>query len=114
VGGKPLRPGVYVLRLRAVDRAGNRSSRTRGVRVRLRYVDVIPDRVRVRAGKRFRVHVVTDAVSYRWLFAGRRGRGTKRLLVLRAPEEPRGYKLYVVVGTQAARADVVVAAPPAP
>ena len=112
VNGKPLRPGVYLVRLRAVDRAGNRSTRTRGVRVRLRYVEVIPERVRVRAGKRFGVHVATDAISYRWLFAGKRGTGTTRILRLRAPAEPRRYTLYVVVGRAAAKADVVVTAAP--
>jgi hypothetical protein len=55
--------------------------------------------------------VLTDAESYRWLFAGRRGVGTREVLVLRAPDEPGTYNLYVTVAGRAARAEVVVTAP---
>ena len=40
MNGRPVRPGVYELRLRAFDRAGNRSRRTRAVPVRVRYVEL--------------------------------------------------------------------------
>ena len=109
--GEPVRPGMYELRLRAIDRAGNRSLRTRAVLVRVRYVELSRERIEAVAGKRFSVRVRTDADSYRWLFAGRRGVGRRQVLVLRAPDEPGPYTLYVTVGGHAARAAVDVRAP---
>jgi hypothetical protein len=111
VDGRAVRPGMYEIRLRAVDRAGNRSLRTRAVPVRVRYVELSRERIEVGAGRRFSLRVRTDADSYRWLFAGRRGTGERQVLVLRAPEEPGTYSLYVRVGTRAARAEVVVSPP---
>jgi FlgD Ig-like domain len=111
VNGRTVAPGTYELRLRAVDRAGNRSMRTRAVAVRVRYVELSRDRIEVVADKRFSVRVRTDAESYRWLFAGRRGVGRREVLVLRAPETPGAYSLYVTVGGRAARAAVDVVAP---
>jgi hypothetical protein len=111
VNGKVVRPGIYEIRMRAVDRAGNRSLRTRAVPVRVRFVELGRDRIEVGAGRRFSVRVLTDARSYRWLFAGRRGVGRREVLVLRAPEEPGTYALYVTVGGRAARAEVEVTAP---
>ena len=111
VNGRVVRPGTHEIRLRAVDRAGNRSVRTRAVPVRVRFVELSRDRIEVGVGKRFSVRVLTDAPSYRWLFAGQRGGGRREVLVLRAPEEAGSYTLYVTVGGRAARADVVVNAP---
>ncbi len=111
VNGRVVRPGVYEIRLRAVDRAGNRSVRTRAVPVRVRFVELSRDRVEVDAGRRFSVRVLTDAPSYRWLFAGRRGTGERTVLVLRAPDEAGTYALYVSVGGRAARAEVEVTPP---
>jgi hypothetical protein len=111
VNGRVVRPGIYEIRLRAVDRAGNRSVRTRAVPVRVRFVELSRDRIEVAAGKRFSVRVLTDATTYRWLFDGRRGTGTRQVLVLRAPEETGTYSLYVTVGGHAARAEVVVTEP---
>ena len=88
IGGRPVRPGLVRDPLRAVDRAGNRSVRTRAVLVRVRYVELSRERIEVVAGKRFSVRVRTDARSYRWLFAGKRGEGRRQVLVLRAPETP--------------------------
>lgn len=110
IDGRVVRAGVYEIRMRAVDRAGNRSVRTRAVAVRVRFVELSRDRIEVGAGRRFSVRVLTDASSYRWLFAGRRGVGRREVLVLRAPEEPGSYALYVRVGTHAVRADVEVTA----
>ena len=109
VNGDVVRPGTYEIRLRAVDRAGNRSLRTRAVPVRVRFVVLSRDRIQVGAGKRFSVRVRTDATVYRWLFAGERGAGRREVLVLRAPEEPGEYTLYVTVGgrADAARVDVL-------
>jgi FlgD Ig-like domain len=111
VNGRVVRPGLYEIRLRAVDRAGNRSMRTRAVPVRVRFVELSRDRIEVAAGKRFSVRVFTDATSYHWLFAGRRGVGRRQVLVLRAPEDVGTYTLYVTVGDRAARAEVDVVAP---
>ncbi|HXG75708.1 MAG TPA: hypothetical protein VNJ53_03980 [Gaiellaceae bacterium] len=111
VRGRPVRPGRYELRVRAVDRAGNRSRSSRPLAVRVRYVELGRERIRVLPGRRFRVRVDADAAGYRWLFAGRRGRGRTPLLRLRAPAEPGRYTLYVVVGRHADRAEVVVARP---
>lgn len=108
VNGSVVRPGTYEIRLRAVDRAGNRSVRTRAVTVRVRFVELSRERIEVVAGRRFSVRVLTDAPSYRWLFAGRRGVGTREVLVLRAPDEAGPYNLYVTVGGRAARAEVDV------
>ncbi|HSI97215.1 MAG TPA: hypothetical protein VK926_02550 [Gaiellaceae bacterium] len=114
IDGRPVRPRVYELRLRAIDRAGNRSARTRAVTVRVRYVQLSRERIEVVAGRRFSVRVLTDAVSYRWRFAGRTGRGRSEVLSLRAPDEPGTYSLYAVVGEWADRAVVVVTEPPPP
>jgi len=114
VNGRTVAPGLYEIRLRAADRAGNRSTRTRAVPVRVRFVALSRERIEVVAGKRFSVRVLTDAASYRWLFAGERGVGRRQVLVLRAPETPGAYALYVTVGGRAARTPVDVIAPPTP
>jgi hypothetical protein len=111
VDGKPVRPGTYEIRLRAFDRAGNRSARTRAVPVRVRYISFVRDSVEAVAGRRFGIGVSTDATSYRWLFDGQRGRASSRRLVLRAPDEPGTYALYVAIGRFADRAEVIVSAP---
>lgn len=110
VDGRPVRPGTYEIRLRAIDRAGNRSARTRAVEVEARYVELSRERIEVAAGKRFSVRVLADALSYRWLFAGEKGSGRRQVLVLRAPETPGTYFLYVSVAGRADRAEVVVSA----
>ena len=110
IDGRTVPPGSYEIRMRAVDRAGNRSVRTRAVPVEVRFVGLSKERIEVAAGKRFSVRVLTDARSYRWLFAGRRGVGTRQVLVLRAPEEPGSYALYVITDGHAAKAMVEVAA----
>ncbi len=114
IGGKPVPPGDYEIRLRAFDRAGNRSTRTRPVVVRVRYVEFVRDRVEVVAGQRFGIGVDTDADVYRWLFDGQRGKFRRRVLVLRAPETPGTYAVYAIVGRWADRAEVIVTEPPAP
>jgi hypothetical protein len=74
----------------------------------VRFVELSRERIEVVAGKRFSVRVRTDADSYSWLFAGERGTGRRQVLVLRAPETPGAYTLYVTVGGRAARAGVDV------
>ena len=95
VNGRPVRPGTYEIRLRAFDRAGNRSSSRRIIPVVTRYIELARERIEVVAGRRFSVRVFSNAVSYRWLFAGERGIGRRQVLVLRAPETPGSYRLYV-------------------
>jgi hypothetical protein len=112
IAGRPVRPGTYEIRLRAFDRAGNRSARTRAIEVRVRYVELSRDRIEVVAGRRFSVRISTDALRYRWLHDGRRGTETHRVLRLRASEEPGEYALYVTVGRFSDRADVIVTEPP--
>ncbi len=112
VNGRPVRPGTYGIRLRAFDRAGNRSSSRRMIPVVARYIELTRDRIEVVAGKRFSIRVLTDAVSYRWLFAGERSVRRKRVLVLRAPETPGMYRVYVSLrGRFADNAEVVVTEP---
>lgn len=111
MGGRAVRPGSYGIRLRAVDRAGNRSASTREIPVRVRYVELRRERIEVVAGRRFSVRVSTDALVYRWLFAGERGLGRAEVLVLRAPETPGMYMLYVSVRGRADKAEVVVTEP---
>jgi hypothetical protein len=74
----------------------------------VRYAELSRHRVEVVAGKRFSVRVRTDARSYRWLFAGEKGAARRQVLVLRAPDTPGTYSLYVSVGGRADRAEVVV------
>ena len=112
VNGRPVRPGTYEIRLRAFDRAGNRSSSRRNIAVVVRYIELARERIEVVAGRRFSVRVLSDAVSYRWLFAGERGVGRRQVLVLRAPETPGSYRLYVSLrGRFADSVEVVVTEP---
>jgi hypothetical protein len=111
VNGKPVRPGLYEVRLRAFDRAGNRASSRRRITVRVRYVALTRDRIEVVAGRRFSVRVSTDAPSYRWLFAGERGTERRAVLLLTAPDAPGTYRVYVSVGPFADSAEVVVTEP---
>jgi flagellar hook capping protein FlgD len=109
--GEPLRPGRYRLQIAAEDRAGNVSRRAPAGTVRVRYIELARNVVRARAGLRFGVGVSTDAPNYRYRFAGRRGVRGGRFLVLRAPEQPRRYRLYVRANRHADSALVVVRAP---
>jgi len=112
VNGQPVRPGTYEIRLRAFDRAGNRSSSRRIIPVVARYIELARERIEVVAGKRFSVRVLTDAVAYRWLFAGAHAIRRKRVLVLRAPKTPGTYRVYVSLrGRFADSAEVVVTEP---
>jgi hypothetical protein len=113
VNGRPVPPGTYEIRLRAFDRAGNRSSTRRVIPVVVRYIELTRERIEVVAGQRFSIGVLTDALSFRWVFAGERGVGRRRALVLRAPETPGTYTVFVSLrGRFADSAEVVVTAPP--
>jgi hypothetical protein len=112
--GRTVRPGIYEIRLRAIDRAGNRASSRRRVRVLVRFVALTRERVEVEPGQRFALGVLTDAERFRWRFAGLAGRQSGNVLGLTAPEEPGEYRVYVRVGRHADAADVIVTAPEAP
>jgi hypothetical protein len=108
VNGRMVRAGKYGIRLRAFDRAGNRSSTKGVVSVVVRYVQLSRVRVEVVAARRFSVRVSTDALTYRWIFAGERGIARRRVLLLRAPERPGRYRVLVAVRGRADSAVVVV------
>lgn len=100
--------GPYRISGAGVDQAGNTSDRTGEYFAHVRYVSVAPKVKLVRPTQRFGIRVATDAVSYRWRFAGGRGVAKGRRLVLRAPRKPGFYTLFVEVDGHAARATVAV------
>lgn len=106
-GGRSLPRGTYRLILVAEDEAGNSSVRVPSGTVRIRYVELVPRVVRVRARSSFRVSVDTDARSYEWRFAGRRGVAHGPVLALRA-RTPGRYGLVVEVRGHRARTVVVI------
>jgi hypothetical protein len=98
VNGVPLPQGTYTLRLGAVDLAGNASGPKKSVPivVRVRYIELVRHRIAsITAGTRFGVRVGTDAKSYAWRLAGKAGRSSGGLLVVRAPSSPGRYRLVV-------------------
>ena len=107
LGGRPVRPGRYELTVAAQDTAGNVSREPARLAVRVRYIELARETIRARARLRFGVRVDTDARSYSWLFAGRTGRSSERLLVLRAPRAGR-YRLFVEANRHADSARVLV------
>jgi flagellar hook capping protein FlgD len=102
------RRGVYDLRLTAVDAAGNKGRPTRTSTVRIRYVAVTPETIRVRPGRRFSIRISTDAKRYSWRFARRRGSARVRTLALRAPKQPGRYAFVAVVSGRRDSSLVVV------
>ena len=105
--GMPTKPGVYRLRLRAIDQAGNRGPRTRVFTVQIRYIILGRQVIRARAGGRITVRVSTDARFYYWRIGPRRGRVRSRLLSI-AAGAPGRYQLVVSERGHKARALVVV------
>ena len=105
--GMPTKPGVYRLRLRAIDAAGNPGPRTRIFKVRIRYIELGRHVIRARAGGRIVVLVSTDARLYDWRIGSRHGRVRNRLLSI-AAGAPGRYQLVVSERGHKARALVVV------
>jgi FlgD Ig-like domain len=97
VGGESVRPGIYALSIGAVDDAGNvtPAAGRKQVTVIVRYLDLVPHVVRVRAGARFAVVVETGAPKYTWRLGKRQGSGRKALLKLTAPGAKGTYRLVV-------------------
>ena len=105
--GMPTKPGLYRLRLRGIDQAGNSGPPTRAFTVRIRYIELARHVIRARAGGKIVVGVSTDARSYYWRIGSRRGRVRSRRLVLAAGAAGR-YQLVVSERGHKARALVVV------
>jgi hypothetical protein len=77
--GRPLPAGRYVVALQAQDRAGNVSTPSAGVVVRVRYVELAAEVVRARRGGVLRFGVLTDAQEFAWTLF-RRARARRPLL----------------------------------
>ena len=112
LGGRPLRAGKYVLSVGARDVAGNETPAAdrKQVTVTVRYVELTPARLTVRAGTRFTVHVETAAKRYTWRLGHRHGSHRRKRLRLRAPTTPGTYRLVVSEGGQSKTAVVRVRA----
>ena len=109
-GGRALRrlpAGRYLLRLRALDLAGNVGPPTRAFAVWVRYIDVRPHVVRVRSGARFSVRVRTDAVRYTW-HLGSRGKVARRAVLTIRAGAPGRYTLRIAANGHVARVLVLV------
>jgi len=104
----PVRPGMYVLRASAQDRAGNRSKPYVFAIVQVRYVALARHRIVVAPGKRFFLRVSTDAPTVSWQLHGRSGVARAGTLRLRAPKTAGVYHLYVTAAGHSASATVVV------
>jgi hypothetical protein len=107
--GKPLTPGRYVLAAAAQDVAGNRSTGFPFAIVQVRYVQLARSRVVVRPGGKFAIRVSTDHPTVSWYLRGRSGVQRRGTLHFRAPRKAGVYRLYVTVGSHAAKCAVVVA-----
>jgi hypothetical protein len=105
--GMPTKPGVYRLRLRAIDEAGNLGPPSRAFTVRIRYIELGRHVIRAKTGATFAVRVSTDARAYYWRIGPRHGQVRSRRLVL-AAGAPGRYELVVSERGHKARALVVV------
>jgi FlgD Ig-like domain len=105
--GMPTTPGLYRLRLQAIDQAGNLGPPTRVFTVRVRYIELARRVIRARPGGRIVVRVSTDAHFYYWRIGARHGRVRSRQLVL-AAGAPGRYWLVVSERGHRAAAQVVV------
>ncbi len=102
-------PGTYRLTLIARDIAGNISSPSHAVTIRIPII-VLPLRVHPKAGTRFAVQLETDRRPYRWRLAGQRGVSRARRLVVRAPQRPGRYTFVVHQRGDRAAVGVIVRA----
>jgi len=109
-GGKTLPPGSYVVRIAAVDDAGNATppADRKPVVVRIRAITLDETSIHVAAGAHFTVDVHTGTRTYSWRLAGRKGTGHKELLRLRAPSKAGRYRLVVSADGHSTSALVIV------
>ena len=112
VGGQALPAGSYRLAVQAVDLAGNASPLVDAGRVRIRYIALVPSRLRATAGGWVRVRVSTDARQVTWKLGSRTGVATGPTFRIRAPKQPRRYLIAVSARGHHAGGVVVVVAPP--
>lgn len=103
--GQALDQGTYGLSLLATDRAGNSSEPTNSFVVHLRFVTIVPSRLRVRRGGVVRLQVGTDAATITWTISSRRtgravlsGEGRAGAVAIRLPNRVRPGR-YVVRAT---------------
>jgi hypothetical protein len=106
---RPVKPGRYLLTVSARDLAGNESKPFPFALAQVRYVVLARDRIVVRPGGKFALRVSTDAPSVHWTLHGRSGTQRSGTLRFTAPKSAGVYRLYVTVGSHAARCTVVVA-----
>ena len=109
-GGFALPAGTYVLSVGARDLAGNETpaAARKHVKVVVRYVELSPERITVRSGRSFKVHVKTAVKHYTWRLGQRHGTAHRKVLRLRAPTTPGTYRLVVQEDGQAQTAVVRV------
>lgn len=122
VDGRPAPPGIYRMRLRTRDGAGNvglTRGRRRGIGVTVRGVAVQAPLVPVRSGRRVLAFVDARGAAWTWRLrrvgggAGGQGSGRGVRLPFRAPTRSGLYVLTVQAGGFAARTPLVVAGRPA-
>jgi hypothetical protein len=102
-----LAPGVHRIRLRSIDLATNVGPPSRALTIVVRYVELRPQLVRVKAGKRFVLHVL-NAQRYAVHLGSLHTLRSGPRLVLRAPTKPGRYTLRVATDGHVARAVVMV------
>jgi hypothetical protein len=115
VDGQVLEPAIYLLATGARDRAGNTAYFTRGVGIRIRYVELDRSDYRVRRGGLLRIRVSADVEVFRWTIRhhGRtvvRGKDDPGGVTVRLPRriEPGRYVLRVQANGHADTAAVAV------
>jgi hypothetical protein len=106
IDGRPMLPGRYRVWLGAEDRAGNVSN-GKVAHLVVRYVALVRDAIRAKAGTRFGVGVLADRRVH-WRLGARGGTAAPGLLVLRAPAKPGRYRLVVTVPGWADQATLIV------
>jgi flagellar hook assembly protein FlgD len=110
--GRPLPAGRYVVSVGAQDTFGNETPAAGRMKVTIfvRYIQLTPERITVRSGNGFRLHVKTAARRYTWRLGHRHGSGRGKTLHLRAPTTPGTYRLVVTEGGQSTTAAIRVRA----
>jgi hypothetical protein len=109
LGGKPVRPGLYVLYVAAQDLAGNVSKPYPFAIVQVRYIALARARVVVKPGAKFAIRTSTDAPHVEWRLGRRSGTLPRGTLHLRAPKRRGVFHLYVTAAGHSAKCAVVVA-----